>query len=271
MDLATALTLATLIITGPARVIDGDTVAVTDTFTSPSPIHVRLKGVDAAEMNTAIGRQSRQVMLQIVGRSDLTCYLTGEKTYRREVGYCFTSSDVDINQEIIARGAALGCARYDDRYTKYETTDAVAHQTRAGYCGAKTKTETKPKRHTSVALGPEADALVEQKRKEMLIETARWEAHVNQSTAYEPFAPPKPAPVVAPTLEDTISYWAMRVLLFLFVAIVLIFYRAYRVTYNEAAAQEPAAWHRPKHRARQFATGFAIGLLTHRCHRRRWY
>ena len=144
MDLVTAAALATLIITGPARVIDGDTVVITDTFTSPTPIHVRLKGVDAAELDTLPGRQSRQAMIDIVGRSDLTCYLTGEKTYKREVGYCFTDAGVDINREIIARGAALACPHYDVRYLPFEQPVALAMQTRAKYCADEHHTATPP-------------------------------------------------------------------------------------------------------------------------------
>src|SRR5258708_39142267 len=59
-------------ISGPARIIDGDTVVV-------AGIHVRLKGVDAAELGTARGEHAKQVMIGIVG-SDLTWRLTGEKT-----------------------------------------------------------------------------------------------------------------------------------------------------------------------------------------------
>ena len=65
-------------ISGPARVIDGDTVVV-------AGIHVRLKGVDAAELGTARGETARAAMIGIV-TSDLTCRLTGEKTWKREVG-----------------------------------------------------------------------------------------------------------------------------------------------------------------------------------------
>ena len=57
-------------ISGPAHVIDGDTVVVAD-------IHVRLKGVDAAELGTARGETARAAMIGIV-TSDLTCRLTGE-------------------------------------------------------------------------------------------------------------------------------------------------------------------------------------------------
>jgi endonuclease YncB( thermonuclease family) len=59
-------------------------------------------------------------MIRIV-TGNLTCRLTtGEKTHRREVGYCFTADGVDINQAIIAQGAALACPRFDARYVQFE-------------------------------------------------------------------------------------------------------------------------------------------------------
>jgi endonuclease YncB( thermonuclease family) len=116
-----------LTISGPSRVIDGDTVVVGDT-------HVRLKGVDAAELRTDLGEAAKIVMQTIVGDSELTCHLTGEKTHRRDVGYCFTAAGTDINQAIIEQGAALACPRYDTRYVAFEQADAVAAQSRASYC-----------------------------------------------------------------------------------------------------------------------------------------
>ena len=82
--------------------VDGDTVIVGDT-------RVRLKGVDAAERGTDLGEAARIVMMTIVDGGPLTCRLTGEKTWRREVGYCATADGVDINREIIEQGAALAC------------------------------------------------------------------------------------------------------------------------------------------------------------------
>jgi endonuclease YncB( thermonuclease family) len=116
-----------LSITGPARVVDGDTVDV-------AGIRVRLKGVDAAERGTDLGEAARVIMMTILDGGPLTCRLTGEHTWRREVGYCFTAEGVDINKEIIAQGAALSCPRYDARYLKFEQADAVAAQARAHYC-----------------------------------------------------------------------------------------------------------------------------------------
>jgi endonuclease YncB( thermonuclease family) len=111
-------------ISGPSYVIDGDTVVV-------GTVHVRLKGVDAAERGTALGDAATAAMIKIVNGSDLRCALTGEKTHKRDVGYCFTADGVDINRAIIEQGFALACPRYDARYVKYEK---ASEQVRASYC-----------------------------------------------------------------------------------------------------------------------------------------
>jgi endonuclease YncB( thermonuclease family) len=115
-----------LIISGPSRVIDGDTVVVAGT-------HVRLKGVDAAELGTPLGEDAKAVMQGIVS-GILTCQLTGEHTWKREVGYCFTANGTDINREIIEMGVALACPRYDTRYVQFEQAEALAVQPRSPYC-----------------------------------------------------------------------------------------------------------------------------------------
>ena len=121
-----ASTTAAPTISGPARVIDGDTVVVAGTTG-------RLKGVDAAELGTARGESARRAMAALV-TSELTCRLTGETTHRREVGYCVTATGIDINRAIIASGAALACPRFDDRYVPFEQAAARAAQPRSSYC-----------------------------------------------------------------------------------------------------------------------------------------
>ena len=71
--MATAAVAEPSSISGLARVVDGDTVAIGLTV-------VRLKGVDAPEMRQVGGAHAKQVMLEgIVGDGPLTCQLTGEK------------------------------------------------------------------------------------------------------------------------------------------------------------------------------------------------
>jgi len=116
-----------LSVSGPAHVIDGDTVDV-------EGVRIRLKGVDASERGTERGDDATQIMKGIVGDSPLRCPLTGEKTRRREVGFCFTADGRDIQREIIEMGAALACPRYDVRYVRFEQAAALAAQPRASYC-----------------------------------------------------------------------------------------------------------------------------------------
>jgi endonuclease YncB( thermonuclease family) len=76
-------------------------------------------------------------MIRIVGSSPLTCTLTGEKTWGREVGYCVTDTGVDINRAIIESGAALACPRYSTRYVQFERAAAIKAQECAPYCIAR--------------------------------------------------------------------------------------------------------------------------------------
>ena len=64
-------------------------------------------------------------MVDIIGDSELTCRLTGERTWRREVGYCTTADGIDINRAIIEQGAALSCPRFDPRYLPFEQPAAL--------------------------------------------------------------------------------------------------------------------------------------------------
>ena len=106
------LLAAALLISGPAVVLDGDTVAV-------AGVHIRLKGVDAPKLASPLGEIARQVMID---------------TWRREVGYCTTADGIDINRAIIEQGAALSCPRFDPRYLPFEQPAALAAHPHASYC-----------------------------------------------------------------------------------------------------------------------------------------
>jgi len=135
LKIAALILLATLtvarggdmkMIEGRAYVVDGDTVVV-------SGVRVRLKGVDASELGTLRGEAARREMERIVGKS-LACDLTGEKTWRREVGFCFNDEGQDIGEEIVKSGLALSCPRYSRKYLKFERSEALEVQERARYC-----------------------------------------------------------------------------------------------------------------------------------------
>jgi micrococcal nuclease len=137
---------ATNTVEGEARVIDGDTVVV-------AGVTVRLKGVDAPEQANRYGPDATNGLRAIVG-DWLRCELTGEKTRKREVGYCVNAAGRDIGEAIIKNGLALACEFYSDRYVSFEQPEAVARLTRATYC-------TKKKKVAQVLAGAEhANAIV---------------------------------------------------------------------------------------------------------------
>ena len=74
----------------------------------------------------------------------LSCELTGEKTRKREVGYCVNAAGQDIGQEIIAQGLALACPFYSDRYVAFEQPEALERLTRAPYCDRKKEVAQAP-------------------------------------------------------------------------------------------------------------------------------
>ena len=86
------------------------------------------------QRGTLRGEQARLALVEIVNGGPLVCTLTGEITWKREVGYCVTADGTDIGQAIIAQGAALSCPRYDSRYLRFEQVEALAAQARASYC-----------------------------------------------------------------------------------------------------------------------------------------
>ena len=93
------------------RVIDGDTIVLTNTNT-----RVRLNGVDAPEVvhpgyehDDDFGPEARAEMRSIIGDAIVRCELNGERSHERLVGVCFLPDRTDIGAEIIRRGLALDC------------------------------------------------------------------------------------------------------------------------------------------------------------------
>ena len=128
-----------VVVSGPVRVIDGDTIVLTNTNT-----HVRLNGVDAAvvihpgaDQDADFGPESRAEMRSIVGDAIVRCELNGERSYVRLVGICYLPDGTDIGAEIIRRGLALDCARWSfgrDRALEPDGIRDVLHQ--QPYCPA---------------------------------------------------------------------------------------------------------------------------------------
>lgn len=115
---------------GPARVIDGDTLAIGDT-------RIRLFGIDAPELRQscqrsngarwACGAWSKGQLQALVGRGAIRCVPRDTDRYGRMVGVCYANGQ-DVNAAMIARGAAIAYRRYAVDYVPQERTAKAARQ-----------------------------------------------------------------------------------------------------------------------------------------------
>ncbi|MEY8120686.1 thermonuclease family protein [Falsihalocynthiibacter sp. BN13B15] len=115
-------------IVGEAKVIDGDTLYVGN-------IKVRLEGIDAPEQSKPGGFFATSTLSSIVGITNVHCELTGDVTYDRMVGVCYTLDGRDLAAEVIRAGAALDCMRFSKgRYRSLEPSGIRAKLPQAKYC-----------------------------------------------------------------------------------------------------------------------------------------
>lgn len=109
------------ILSGSARIIDGDTLAVAGE-------RVRLDGIDAPESRQsctrngrawACGKAATQAMRKLVGRNPVHCEITGRDRYGRAIGTCFAAGR-DLQRQLVREGLALAYRRYSTRYVEDE-------------------------------------------------------------------------------------------------------------------------------------------------------
>lgn len=97
---------------GPARVIDGDTIHIGD-------VRVRLLGVDAPEgkqscerdgVTWLCGQEAGRALRELVGGQDLNCVEHDLDRYKRSVSVCTLPDGTDIGAWMVSNGHAVACA-----------------------------------------------------------------------------------------------------------------------------------------------------------------
>ena len=101
---------------GPARIIDGDTLAL-------GPIHIRLASIDAPEMRQtctdgggvdyACGWSAKTALADLINDARVTCRSVGLDIYGRQVAVCRTHAIPDLGAEMVRRGWAVDFRKYD--------------------------------------------------------------------------------------------------------------------------------------------------------------
>jgi endonuclease YncB( thermonuclease family) len=118
------------IITGPATVIDGDTLDMTGT-------RIRLLGIDAPESAQsctregqpwACGEEATAALRDIIATGSLTCTALGTDVYGRTVATC-ENAVFDVGREMVRRGMAVTSR---DAPADYEAATDIARQMKFG-------------------------------------------------------------------------------------------------------------------------------------------
>ena len=116
-------------LTGPARVIDGDTIEIAGE-------RIRLHGIDAPEIKQTCwtnkgkdwrcGQEATLALATIVGDHSITCKGDERDKYGRLIATCFVGK-IRINATMVARGWALAYRQYSNEYVP-EEDDARIHK-----------------------------------------------------------------------------------------------------------------------------------------------
>ena len=118
-------------VSGPANVVDGDTLLIGDK-------RIRLNAVDAPETDQIClnskgspfecGLMARDRLQEKISASDVVCQSEGQDRYGRLLAVCKLGNE-DINQWLVAEGLALAYIQYSNRY---EHDEATAREAKAG-------------------------------------------------------------------------------------------------------------------------------------------
>jgi len=94
-------------------VIDGDTL-------QHNGERVRLWGIDAPEMTTQAGAESKRALATIIGGRDLHCAARYRDRYGRVVAMCYIkgAARADIGNDVACAMVRLGAAKDWPRYSK---------------------------------------------------------------------------------------------------------------------------------------------------------
>jgi endonuclease YncB( thermonuclease family) len=120
-------------ISGPARVVDGDTIVIGQT-------HIRLAGIDAPELDQPClsagsgpgvrpwdcGRGAWEELATLTSQKTVTCHPDSIDKYRRTIAHCWITdaadgSRVDLGGWMVRQGWAVAYVRYGGEYLPQES------------------------------------------------------------------------------------------------------------------------------------------------------
>ena len=118
-------------VTGPARVIDGDTIEVAGE-------RIRLHGIDAPESKQTCnwpgktipcGRLATLALMDLTAGAEVTCKTREKDRYGRWVAVCYDPDGFDLGRNMVHTGWALAYRQYS---TDYVVTEDKAREAKRG-------------------------------------------------------------------------------------------------------------------------------------------
>ena len=119
------------VVSGPARIIDGDTIDIAGT-------RIRLEGIDAPEVGQTCqngkaetwdcGNAATRMLVSLTQYRAVECKVTGLDKYGRVLAICSVGA-ININAEMVKRGYAWAFVKYSKLYVAEEV---LAHEAKLG-------------------------------------------------------------------------------------------------------------------------------------------
>ena len=109
-------------ITGPARVIDGDTIEIQDQ-------RIRLYGIDAPERSQTCllegrrypcGIDATEALRELVRGKEVSCDGLGRDRYGRTIAICVIAGGIELGRTMVLQGWALAYRRFSLDYVREE-------------------------------------------------------------------------------------------------------------------------------------------------------
>ena len=109
------------IVTGKAKIIDGDTIHIN--FNK-----IRLHGIDAPEINQncnyegkewECGKKSKDFLIKVINTNSVNCQVLGKDRYNRYIAVCY-SNKLNLNKTMVKNGWAISYQYYSKDYLDEE-------------------------------------------------------------------------------------------------------------------------------------------------------
>lgn len=92
-------------VSGPARIIDGDTIVIKKT-------QIRLFGIDAPELEHPYGQKAKWAMVRLCKGQEITAEILEADHFGRTVAKCYLPDGRDLSLELVKMGLAIDWPKF---------------------------------------------------------------------------------------------------------------------------------------------------------------